>query len=249
MPEPSDPTSSAEASLASPSPKQGRGRRSATLAGSGRSLLQCSMPFGHRSCSSKTSPGCGRPDCGTCWPILPFSGSMRSGVISARKKSARPTAGAASSLWPTPMAADSGRGSMQFARGNPTLRGAVATWPTPTVTGNHNRAGASAKSGDGLATAVMKRLWPTPLARAPVVPGGQDLAHAESIGPQQRGGLEPGEDCEAGRDVHQWVVEPDVGRVADGVPARTHRLRLLGNACVPAQAALAWRTLIARAAA
>ena len=33
-------------------------------------------------------------------------------------------------------------------------------WPTPTVTGNHNRKGASKTSGDGLATAV--KSWPTP---------------------------------------------------------------------------------------
>lgn len=33
-------------------------------------------------------------------------------------------------------------------------------WPTPTVNGNNNRAGLSAKSGNGLATAV--RMWPTP---------------------------------------------------------------------------------------
>lgn len=31
----------------------------------------------------------------------------------------------------------------------------------------------------------------------------------------------------------QWQVEPDVGRVADGVPARVDRLRCLGNAVVP----------------
>jgi DNA (cytosine-5)-methyltransferase 1 len=31
----------------------------------------------------------------------------------------------------------------------------------------------------------------------------------------------------------QWNVEPDVGRVAHGVPARVHRLRALGNAVVP----------------
>jgi len=37
-----------------------------------------------------------------------------------------------------------------------------AVWPTPTVHGNHNRAGLSPKSGDGLATAV--KLWPTPRA-------------------------------------------------------------------------------------
>jgi DNA (cytosine-5)-methyltransferase 1 len=37
------------------------------------------------------------------------------------------------------------------------------SWPTPTVHGNHNQKGASAESGDGLATAV--RIWPTPTAR------------------------------------------------------------------------------------
>ena len=32
---------------------------------------------------------------------------------------------------------------------------------------------------------------------------------------------------------HWWEFEPDVGRVADGVPARVQRLRGLGNAVVP----------------
>jgi DNA (cytosine-5)-methyltransferase 1 len=32
---------------------------------------------------------------------------------------------------------------------------------------------------------------------------------------------------------HTWTVEPDVGRVADGVPSRVDRLRGLGNAVVP----------------
>jgi DNA (cytosine-5)-methyltransferase 1 len=32
---------------------------------------------------------------------------------------------------------------------------------------------------------------------------------------------------------HPWTTEPDVGRVADGVPARVDRLRALGNAVVP----------------
>lgn len=35
-------------------------------------------------------------------------------------------------------------------------------WPTPTVCGNYNRKGASATSGDGLATRVA--MWPTPCA-------------------------------------------------------------------------------------
>src|SRR5690606_34367083 len=33
--------------------------------------------------------------------------------------------------------------------------------------------------------------------------------------------------------VRTWGTEPDVGRVADGVPARVDRLRGLGNAVVP----------------
>jgi DNA (cytosine-5)-methyltransferase 1 len=32
---------------------------------------------------------------------------------------------------------------------------------------------------------------------------------------------------------HPWLVEPDVGRVAHGVPGRVDRLRALGNAVVP----------------
>jgi len=42
-----------------------------------------------------------------------------------------------------------------------------------------------------------------------------------------------------------WSVEPDVGRVAHGVPDRVDRLRALGNAVVPIVAAKAWRILLA----
>jgi DNA (cytosine-5)-methyltransferase 1 len=40
-----------------------------------------------------------------------------------------------------------------------------------------------------------------------------------------------------------WDTEPDVGRVAHGIPNRVDRLRALGNGQVPAVAALAWRVL------
>lgn len=41
-----------------------------------------------------------------------------------------------------------------------------------------------------------------------------------------------------------WAIEPDVGRVADGVPARVDRLRGLGNAVVPLQAREAFKRLM-----
>lgn len=40
-----------------------------------------------------------------------------------------------------------------------------------------------------------------------------------------------------------WAVEPNVGRVADGVAARVDRLKALGNGQVSAVAELAWKTL------
>jgi DNA (cytosine-5)-methyltransferase 1 len=42
-----------------------------------------------------------------------------------------------------------------------------------------------------------------------------------------------GEGIRRGDTVGQWWAEPDVGRVAHGIPARVDRLRGLGNAVVP----------------
>ena len=41
-----------------------------------------------------------------------------------------------------------------------------------------------------------------------------------------------------------WLVEPDVGRVAHGVPARVDRLRALGNAIVPQIAEIIGRAIV-----
>lgn len=46
-------------------------------------------------------------------------------------------------------------------------------------------------------------------------------------------GQPPGHTRHDGSGMGQWVVEPDVGRVAHGVPDRAHRLAALGNAVVP----------------
>ena len=64
-------------------------------------------------------------------------------------------------FWRTPSAGDGVRGhNSADSNGNLHLSAQVHQWPTPTVNGNHNRAGLSEKSGDGLATAVKQ--WPTP---------------------------------------------------------------------------------------
>jgi len=57
-------------------------------------------------------------------------------------------------------------------------------------------------------------------------PGGSDEEGRE--GPLER----PSGPCLAGIG-REWRVEPDVGRVAHGVPDRAHRLAALGNAVVP----------------
>ena len=46
-----------------------------------------------------------------------------------------------------------------------------------------------------------------------------------------------------GRSPDFWAVEPNVGRVADGVAARVDRLKAIGNGQVPAVAATAWNLL------
>ena len=69
--------------------------------------------------------------------ILPTWGMTRSGSVYRHPTAERPISGTGAGLW-----------------------------PTPTVCGNYNRKGASATSGDGLATAVVKRTWPTATATA-----------------------------------------------------------------------------------
>jgi hypothetical protein len=67
-------------------------------------------------------------------------------------------------LWPTPRCQMTRPVKVRESRGpGMNLEEAVALrmWPTPTVCGNYNRKGLSDKSGDGLATAVMKCATPT----------------------------------------------------------------------------------------
>ena len=113
--------------------------------------------------SSVTWPRSGMTAGGLCWE-LPMLAPLISGI--------------GSGLWvPTPCALDARpitggnlyvteTGTVRHMRpdgksSNRGLAASAAMWPTPTVCGNYNRKGASATSGDGLATAVMKCATPT----------------------------------------------------------------------------------------
>ena len=52
-----------------------------------------------------------------------------------------------------------------------------------------------------------------------------------------------GSGYEFGTTKYWWEIEPNVGRVADGVAARVDRLKAIGNGQVPLCAATAWRNL------
>lgn len=98
------------------------------------------------------------------WPRW---GLMRAGECWERQTLVPRTSESASGLWQTPVADDAAnRANGKWnSRGEPWLSAQVM-WPTATVCGNYNRKGASATSGDGLATAVTQRTYPTATATA-----------------------------------------------------------------------------------
>ena len=131
--------------------------------------------LGDSELSSVTWPRSGMTADGQCWE-LPMSERRTSGTDSGlwqtpvaddavdRKlgkwnSRGEPKLSAMVKLWPTPVASDTSSRSKPYAQGGTPLSLAVK-WPTPTVCGNHNRKGASATSGGGLATAVSR--FPTP---------------------------------------------------------------------------------------
>jgi DNA (cytosine-5)-methyltransferase 1 len=76
----------------------------------------------------------------------------------------------------------------------------------------------------------------------------ETMAHADAEGPQ---GQRPeyrlfpeGGPCPRIASGGWWAAEPDVGRVAHGVPARVDRLRALGNAVVPQVAEYIGRLIV-----
>ena len=86
--------------------------------------------------------------------------------------------------------------------------------------------------------------------------GGQDVANSSCVNEQgeqssstyqeKRTGQEQRSLGSCGYGFGQWPVEPDVGRVVDGMAARTDRLKAIGNGQVPRVAATAFLELYRR---
>ena len=133
-----------------------------------------SVRFDRDSCSWKTVRCLFPEDLPWSSVILPRWGMMRDGECWERNTTELPIKDTGSGLWPTPVA--DGDRTTNYAQGGTSLGFAVRNWTTPTVTGNHNRKGASKNSGDGLATVVKN--WPTPTSRMLTVGDMEQARHA-----------------------------------------------------------------------
>ena len=70
-------------------------------------------------------------------------------------------------------------------------------------------------------------------------------AHGARLAQRQGFGCRHGPELTTVERNDWWAVEPDVGRVADGIPARVDRLTALGNAVVPQIPELIGRAIVA----
>ena len=95
-------------------------------------------------------------------------------------------------------------------------------------------------NGDGLHTGSSRVGGSEPVGSSGRV---ATLADPDEPGQGQRS-TQPGRWSVTEQLTGWWTVEPDVGRVADGVPARVDRLRCLGNAVVPQVAELIGRWIM-----
>ena len=161
----------------------------------GRTWHALSVRYDLGACLWKTARSLFPEDLPWSSVILPSWGMMLDGECWERNTPELPTNDTVSGLWPTPVA--DGDRTTNYAQGGTSLGFAVRNWPTPTVTGYHNRKGASKHSGDGLATAVKN--WPTPTSSMLTVGDMEQARHAGngktrpsySVANQSGGALNP----------------------------------------------------------
>lgn len=101
-------------------------------------------------------------------------------------------------------------------------------------------------SGEGLE--VRKRQPSRQAQSVPTERFGEEISNTpsrreQSSGPQCDERRLQDKDVRSVGDTNFWAIEPDVGRLAHGIPHRVDRLRGLGNAIVPQIAELLFRQI------
>jgi DNA (cytosine-5)-methyltransferase 1 len=65
----------------------------------------------------------------------------------------------------------------------------------------------------------------------------ETVAHADCVGGEDKHGHQTDRQEQQFNGAYWWKPEPELGRVANGIPGRVHRLKQLGNSIVPQVAA------------
>lgn len=157
---------------ASPGVVQGSSLEPPTNAGSGATSTESSAKSSLPSYSLRKSLGLFEEEVlVTSYPTLPKQGSMRSGVVSPRQKSAPRTAGngcSSSDIWNTPEAHERTFSPRTLtSKGHYPLANQVDNWPTPQankITKNSEDPKRMKENGHQTALADAVHLWPTPQA-------------------------------------------------------------------------------------
>jgi DNA (cytosine-5)-methyltransferase 1 len=157
---------------------------------------------------------------------LPKSGTTRNGVLYRQPDWVRPIDETELLSWPTPKTGKCSNGGQP---GSNNLADAVQMWPTQRAekglqkqiraSGTNVADAEGSSSGSAKPYDLCARIWQTTKLGKP--------------------------NCSTRTDGDWWQVEPNVGRVANGVSARVDRLRGLGNAVVPQVAEYIGRLVMA----
>lgn len=162
--------------------------------------------------SLANDPGCGPTWLGSLAKFDPVSRSWKTAQLSLLGDSEL-----SSVIWPRSGMTAGGQCwelPMLERRTSGTGCGFLQVWPTPTVCGNHNRKGASATSGDGLATAVKAMTFPTPTvndSKNSTLPESQRNRDGLA-GTLLRSGVQPGGQLSA--DWTEWLMGWPTGHTA-----------------------------------
>lgn len=157
----------------------------------------------------------------------------------------------AKAMWPTPSASDGTGGPGNSGReGGLNLRTAVRQWPTPCAhearLGYQDRSNGKAGTQKSLTTEVIDDLGGRDQVGGQLSPDWTEWLMSWPIGwtsldPLPQSAVD--EWADKVRSGEWWANEPNIPRVAKGVPNRTHRLKAIGNGQASPVVAMAWKLL------